>query len=229
MYRTYQSDYPNQVHQLLVTVSKHFQLGAKDQLKHQKKSLDISLKNLERSTKHHVIHYFLRDHFTGAYHAEMCSSNNLIPVKDFLLRSWLPKVTSPFRGIPEYLMVPKTVESYFPQLVEFLSELGIEKIYPPSGFASGPVRDVPVWEEHIRAIVVIKATYDDMLFPIQNWNPRVTDRIAAYLCEEKLNIWQHSIPEVLILKDDYVRRTASNDFKSVTEFPDIKSIGFGAE
>lgn len=113
MYNHYQSDYPNQVHQLLVTVSKHLFVGAKGQIRHQWKQMDVSLKTLHKSDREHLIHYFLRDHFSGAYYVEIVSSKEMIPLQDFLLRAWMEKPDLHFAGVPTALMIPKAVEDNF--------------------------------------------------------------------------------------------------------------------
>jgi hypothetical protein len=128
---------------------KTFYIGASSRLRHQWKAMDVSLKNFEKSKREHFVYYLLRDHFSGVFYVEMASGNDLTPVNDFLLRAWLEKPESAFCGIPTALMIPKAVENYFPSVDRMLNELKIEKIYPPSGFASG-IRDIPVWEEQVR-------------------------------------------------------------------------------
>jgi hypothetical protein len=113
MYHNYKSDFPNQVHQLLVSVSKHYFVGAKNRIRFQKKMMDVSLKNFEKSEREHLVYYILRDHFTGFYYVEVTSTNNMIPLPDFLLRGFSPKPDIDFCGIPVALMIPKQVEDYF--------------------------------------------------------------------------------------------------------------------
>lgn len=145
----YQSDYSNQVHQLVVSVSRHFYVTKSGHLKFQKKQMEISLASLDQSEKEHVVHYLIRDHFSGAFYGEMHSSKALTLIEDFLSRAWTPKTEYPFCGTPEYLTIPKTVEAAFPTVNKFIESLQIEPIPVTSGFFAG-VRDVRTWEEHIR-------------------------------------------------------------------------------
>ena len=104
----FSSDYPNHVHQLLVSVSTHYVVKTNGQIRFQKKKLDVSLKTFGNSGRVHLIHYILRDVFSGFYYVEVTSSVNMIPIQDFLLRAFLPKPDIYFGGIPKFLMVPKT-------------------------------------------------------------------------------------------------------------------------
>lgn len=149
MLQTYRTDYPNQVHQLSVSVSKHLYITKSGCLKFQSKPMDTSLGKPSKLDKTHVIHYLLRDHFSGVFYGEICSSSSLFPLEDYLLRAWSKKNEYIFCGIPEYLTVPKTVATIFPNIYQFLQSLEIQTIKVTSGFQGG-VRDVKTWEEHIR-------------------------------------------------------------------------------
>lgn len=138
----------------------------------------------------------------------------MIPFNDFLLRAWLEKPESPFCGIPTALMMPKAVESYFPSVDRMLAEFGIEKIYPPSGFASG-IRDISVWEERVRISIAL----EDKLLPLWIWNPQITARLSANMNEDKLRVWQHLTTNLSAPTDDYARALASPAFKFSREFP----------
>ena len=66
MFVRYQSDYPNQVHQLIVSVSKHLYITARGEIRFQKKAFDVSLDKIGKLPKEHLVHYLLRDHYSGA-------------------------------------------------------------------------------------------------------------------------------------------------------------------
>lgn len=104
---------------------------------------------LSESEREHIVHYLLRDHFSGVFYGEMCSSTSLFPIEDYLRRAWSRKDEYIFCGMPEYLSVPKTVAAAFPTIYQFLDSLKIQRSEVTSGFQAG-VRDVKTWEEHIR-------------------------------------------------------------------------------
>jgi len=109
MFVSYQSDYGNQVHQLIVSVSKHFYIKKDGHIYYQKKALEIDLIRLDKSKINHVVHYLIRDHFSGTFYGEVSQSNNLMPVGEFLFNAWKQKEIDIFCGIPEFIILPKTV------------------------------------------------------------------------------------------------------------------------
>ena len=91
MYNIYKSEYPNQVHQLSVSVSKHIYVTGAGKLKFQKKKFELDLASVRAADRVHVLHYLIRDHFSGAFYAEICASTSFVPVQDFLNRAWSVK------------------------------------------------------------------------------------------------------------------------------------------
>lgn len=158
---------PHEVHQVLVSVSKHYLVGAEGNIRYQKKAMDVSLRNYQRLDREHLVYYILRDRFSGFYYVEVTSTKNLIPLQDFLLRGFLPKPDLYFGGIPKVLMTPKDVESTFPQIDELLDGLGVVKVYPPSGFDSG-ISSVKDWEQMMKMPIIPSENLDN----IKYWNPR---------------------------------------------------------
>lgn len=216
-----QSSYPNEIHQLLITVSKHFHIGAKGQLRHQFKKMDVTLDGLKQSGKEHVVYYFLRDHYTGVYYAEIASSKSLIPVNDFLLRAWLEKPKFAFCGIPKILMVTKTAERNFSEVNGLLEEFKIDKLCPPSGFASG-MREITEWEKLIR--------YHLIAYPVMKnfkmWTPRTSEIVCANKTQHKIKLWQSGqarVPDENYLT--YLRSSiASLDFKLIGDYPSLEEM-----
>lgn len=154
MQQTYQSDYPNQVHQLMVSVSRHLYLIKNSSVRFQKKKFEHNLANMHKSEKEQVVHYLIRDHFSGAFYAEATSSSQLIPVDQFLLRAWSKKQEYIFCGLPEYLSIPNTVAEAFPNLLSWVDSLGVKLLEVTSGFQGG-IRDLPTWEEYLRMVFAI--------------------------------------------------------------------------
>ncbi|MBK3801298.1 hypothetical protein GAY33_19070 [Azospirillum brasilense] len=156
MFMRYQSDHANQVHQLLVSVSKHFYVRRNGTIAFQWKAIDIDLARIQTAKRNHVVHYLLRDHYSGAFYAEVTTSDRLIDLGEFLYRAWAEKETGPgedapylFRGMPDALTVPAKVMERFPGVARIMEACGIAYIKATSGFQAG-VRDLKTWEEEFR-------------------------------------------------------------------------------
>lgn len=144
----YQTDYPNQVHQLIISVSKHLWVSKDNRLLSQKKPFEIDLRTREKAKKEHLVHYLLSDHFSGVVYGETCTVSNMIHLGEFIHRAWSQKAEYIFCGIPEMVTVPQTVLDTFPQVVNLLSEMDIKIAKVTSGFQGG-VRDVRTWEDRL--------------------------------------------------------------------------------
>jgi hypothetical protein len=149
MYQRLKTDYSNNIHQLIVTVSRHFFVTAGGKFKHQKKAFDAHIDKPESFTKRHVVHYLIRDRFSGLFYAEITDTDNVVSVFEFLYRAWSKKDNHPLFGVPFGVLVPKTVQAVWPNLTGFLKELGIEPVEVTSGFQGG-VRDLRTWEDELR-------------------------------------------------------------------------------
>jgi hypothetical protein len=120
MHLTYQSEYSNQVHQLIVSVSKHLFVTKTGRLKFQQKAMDMNLSACSKDAKDHVVHYLIRDHYSGVFYAEIHSSSSLIPIEDFLYRAWSQKGEYLFCGAPDWMSIPRTVSEVFPAIIDFI-------------------------------------------------------------------------------------------------------------
>lgn len=92
----YQSNYSNEVDQLIVCVSKYLYAIRTGLIRYQQKAFDLSLAKVDKAEKEHLVHYLIRDHFSGVYYAEIHSCKALSPVEEFLFRAWSPKQDYPF-------------------------------------------------------------------------------------------------------------------------------------
>jgi hypothetical protein len=171
----YVTHYSNEVHQLVVSVSKHLFITSDGRVKYQMKPFDISLAKLSRSPKEHVVHYLIRDHFSRLFYAEIASSRRITPVEEFLQRAWSEKSLHVLCGLPDYLTVTRTVSNFFPGLVPLVLELGIEIIDATSGFQAG-VRDLRTWEDHVR----FQLDFKNPLFADLS---KSTEHLCCDLCE----------------------------------------------
>ena len=146
----YVTTHSNQVQQVSVTVSKHLMVLKDGRLKWQWKAIDtVNTRNFRDSRTRHVVHYIIRDHFSGAFYAEVSTSTEFLDIADFLYRAWTAKKASSFSGIPRGLTVAATVMEMFPGMPNLLRHYGIVLIKATSGFQSG-VRDIRTWEEAVR-------------------------------------------------------------------------------
>ena len=147
--KRYQSRHSNEVHQLIVTSSKHFYVTRKGILKYQKKPFDIKLGDYKNQKKTHIIHYLIRDHFSGLVYWEICTNDTIIPIHEFLFKAWRKKETQSFYGMPFHMTIPKNAHQFFHGLVNFIEMLGINYVKVTSGFQGG-VRDIRTIEEELR-------------------------------------------------------------------------------
>nr|VFJ47723.1 MAG: hypothetical protein BECKDK2373C_GA0170839_101914 [Candidatus Kentron sp. DK] len=144
----YRSLRPNHVHQLTVSVSKHYWVTNDGILKYQHKKMEVSLDAVSTSKKNHLIFFIIRDHFSGVVYFEVSTAREGISLDGALYRAWSRKEYFDFCGIPELLTIPKTVEKAFPGIKEKISLLGVKFPKVTSGFQSG-VREVRTLEEYM--------------------------------------------------------------------------------
>ena len=135
--KQYRTDHTNQVHQLIVNVSKNLYVTKSGILKYQKKKMEVNLNSLKNSNRTHLIHYLIRDHTSGLFYAEISTSEEVKNIGYFLHRAWSCKDEFSFQGIPEFLSIPKTIQSYYPHILKDLEPYEIDIIEPTSGFHGG--------------------------------------------------------------------------------------------
>ncbi len=207
---SFKSEYSNQIHQLLVTVSRHFYIKEDGRIAYQETPLSAHLKNVGDASKEPLVYYILRDHFSGNFFQGICSGRKLIPLIDFLYAAWEPKDDkASLAGFPEILSVPKNIST--PELLSGLKELGIKPVHPPSGFASG-IAMIRSLEENI-GFNLSRLAIPDLpgLLSVQ-------DRINNYMLggsfrKSKKQVWEEGLTQ------DHPRM--SWDFVSFREiFPD---------
>lgn len=145
---TYKSNYSNEVHQLIISPSRHYYVTKSGNLKYQKKPIEINLKQIPDSKINNIVHYLIRDHYSGLFYWEICSVDFMFSVCDFLYRAWSKKENHPLCGFPDFLTIPKNVQVFFPNLLEFIDKLGITYIQVTSGFQGG-VRDIKTVENEL--------------------------------------------------------------------------------
>jgi len=136
MKRKVQSNYSNELHQLLVSVSRHLYIKEDGLIGYREKPFNVNIKNYHRSPAEHLLYYIMRDHYSGNLIFSVATSHKPLPLIDFLYHAWRAKSEKIFLwGLPEKISVPKNISS--PELLSGLNKLGVEPFHPPSGFASG--------------------------------------------------------------------------------------------
>lgn len=148
MFKTYSTEYSNEVHQLTISVSRHYWVTKDGVVAYQKKPMDVTLRCVGSSTRNHLIHYVIRDHFSGLFYSKVAASLELLSALEFLHEAWSPKTTSVFRDLPMHLAVPDTVEDAFPGTRTQVEALGINLPKVTSGFHGG-VRDIRTLEARL--------------------------------------------------------------------------------
>lgn len=191
MHRQLVSDYSNQLHQLLVSVSRHYYFGNDGYLRYQKKTLDVDLKNAYKSRKEHLVYYILRDHYSGTFAFRMATTKRPLPLADFLYYAWSEEKKEEEKfiyGLPDALLVPKTVTT--DGLFTALESLDIMPLHPQSGFASGVriFRDI----EQLLSYY-LSETVDHRLEGVD----KLRLKICQYLIGSKrlFNTWKESLPK----------------------------------
>ena len=179
----YRSGYSNERHQLIVCVSKHLYATKDGRIRYQQKPFDVSLMKVEKAEKVHLVHYLIRDDFSGVFYAEIHSGTPLIPVEEFLFRAWSQKENYLFCGMPDFISVPKTVSERFPTVKRLIEAYGLKTIDVTSGFQSGTIQDVKNWEDLVRGISGL-STRSEIL---REWTPAVCAGYSAYLNDGRRN------------------------------------------
>lgn len=149
----YKSDFPNQVHQINISLSKHYFILNDDSIKWQAKEFDINWANYNKTEKKHLVTYIIRDHFSNCFYAELHFVDKMPMIHEFLFNAWKQKSDYPFYGMPACLIVPKTTQKQFPSIHKFFSN--VDKPYlqtPTSGFSSAVI-SIRHWERCIKYFI----------------------------------------------------------------------------
>lgn len=177
MINRYSSPYPNYIHQLFVTPSRHLHVLKDGRLKWQDKAIEVKLGNLEQSEKEHVVHYILADHTSAAFYAELRTSKSLLPPEEFLKRAWSPKSDFFFKGIPEHLIVPAGILSKYPEVKELLGQLNVGLVPPSSGFYAG-VHQVRNWEKDVASTMSFHDYVEKTPCTLESIAPRIAQSLV---------------------------------------------------
>ena len=208
MIKHYRSEYPNQAHQLTVSVSKHYYVTKTGILKYQKKKQEVTLDRFTDSERVHVIHYVIRDHFSGLFYAELGLSDNIIPVQNFLYRAWAEQNDYSFYGVPEFLTIPSTVATVFPELEKHVSALGVKPLKVTSGFQGG-IRDIKTIEEYL--IISAGSPIKRPKLQIKEICEIVNRQKSRNGKDTKMELWRHNVKPVTIPKSQWPKTFRGDD------------------
>lgn len=200
--QSYQSLYPNHIHQLTVSVSKHYWITSDGIFKYQQKKLETSLGKVKSSNKNHLIHYIIRDHFSGVVYSEVASSKSEIDLQQFLFRAWSSKEGFAFCGIPELLIIPNAVQEIFPKIKEKLSRLGIKCLKANSGIQAG-VRDVRTLEEFMKYYA--ESTFLEKHEELNQTFNLVSAKQARTGKQTKLEVWENNINKLSVPSESWIK------------------------
>ncbi len=183
----YKTDYSNHVHQLIVCPSKHFYITRKGLLKFQKKPFEVALGKEPKTQKIHVLHYLIRDHFSGNFYWELCQLDKPFPIWEFLFRAWSKTEDAFFYGLPALITISQKVLTFFPPLLDLIAGLGVDFVKVTSGFQGGGVRDIRTIEERLE--------FEQPFESVLQWIPKLNKRIISSGKVSKLETWRSGLPE----------------------------------
>lgn len=189
----YQSNHPNHVHQLVVAVSKHYYASKQGELKYQQKPMEVPLAQAHAATRCNMIVFALRDHCSGVFYSEIAFCPFVPLVRAFLGRAWSQKSDYAFKGLPQLLTIPRTVQEAFPSLAGDVQELGIGLVNVTSGFQSG-IRDIKTIERSMPiAINHPVAQAHEWLRHIYISGAEDASRVRDL---SKIELWQSRVPTI---------------------------------
>lgn len=199
VFQSYKTDHPNHVHQLVVSVSRHLYVTSNGKFKYQKKAFEAKLDRPDSYTKKHIVHYLIRDHFSGLFYVEITDTKNIFSVFEFLYRAWSRKDHHPLCGIPYALTVPKNVKALWSNITPFLEEITIQSVDVTSGFQGG-IRDIRTWEEDLRC-GLYKSGYPPDYSEVSEYAPYACAQLNTFNCrgKSKAEVWQENLPEDIYL------------------------------
>jgi hypothetical protein len=157
----HEAKFLNHVHQFIITASRHLWVTKGGEIHHQKKPFDISLTGPRRENgKTHLIHYLVKDLYSGRLYGETSLFSYRLHAGEFLYRAWPEKEESSIYGMPQSIVIARSVIDYAPYLEQLLPHLNIEILFARSGFDAG-VRDIQVWEQGILRHIPIYAALEE--------------------------------------------------------------------
>lgn len=200
---SYQSAFPNQVHQLNISISKNHYLLKNDEIKYQSKKFDINWNNYEKTGKRHLVNYLIRDHFSNCFYAEIHPIDEMPDLKDFLYNAWKTKKLFEFRGVPNYLFLSQIILERYPNIKTFSKNVVVFDIeLVKNGFASG-IRSVRDWENCMKYYLLFNNynTISDFKNNNEYFCREFNLRMNSKKSESNLEKWAKNKPKGVLIDD----------------------------
>ncbi|EMS83056.1 hypothetical protein [Leptospira noguchii] len=200
----YESDFSNHVHQLVVSISNHLYLLKNEEINYQKKSFNINFKNHSKSKKCHLVNCIIKDHFSGASYGEIYSTDQLFSIEKFLFNAWKIKEVYKFHGLPEFLMVPKSVIEHFPGIANIFKYTNVRLIETTSGFHSGAPIIIKEWEKQVcYAPMLYKLlSFSKLQENIEYFNNKINSFKSDNSDLSKIDKWSNNINRTNIITNE---------------------------
>ena len=201
MMNSYKSDFPNQVHQLNISISKNHYLLKNNEIKYQQKKFDINWKNYSKTGKRHLVNYLIRDHFSNCFYAEVHPIDKMPELKDFLFNAWKKKADFEFRGIPKYLFLSQKILNENSNIENFAKNVDIFDIeLVKNGFGSA-IRSIRDWENCIRYYLMFQNynTIEDFGINNEYFCREYNLRTNSKKSESNLEKWAKNKPRVILI------------------------------
>ena len=204
MYRMqikYSSDFPNQVHQLNLSISQNHYLLKNGEIKYQTKKFDVNWNDYHKTGKRHLINFLIRDHYSNCFYAEIHPIDEMPDIKKLLFNAWREKDNYEFCGIPYNLILGKHILDKYPEIQNLEENIGMKIQLATSGFVTG-VRSLRDWENDIRF----------EFFYINSKNIKDFQQNTEHICrrinlressktEQNLLKWKNNNPQGWIIND----------------------------
>lgn len=205
----YRSNHPNHVHQLVASVSKHYYAGKDGLLKYQDKPFETSLAKLVGASRSHMVIYSLRDHYSKLFYAEVGFGPGMPSMRAFLARAWRPKPDQPdlpLCGVPELMLIPKTAQAAFPDVVTDIEHMGVGLVDVASGFQSG-IQDINTVENSIGHYIGKPIDQVVSYLPtLSGWRAKYKKSTKE---KSKADVWREHVPAIRLLPKSWAETPAA--------------------
>lgn len=198
----YRSDYPNQVHQLNMSISQNHYLLKNGEIKYQLKKFDVNWSNYTKTGKRHLVNFLIRDHFSNCFYAEIFPIDEIPHIKMFLFNAWREKEHFPFCGIPRCLILGRHIMERYPDIRNLAHSANVDIQLANNGFATG-IRSMRDWESNMRFF----ASYSNLkhIAGFKEYEECICRDINlrnSGKTEPNLLKWQNNEPRGLVINDN---------------------------
>lgn len=222
----FEDQLPNQFHQLLITPSRRFSVTTEGFVIYHSELLKVSLKHLTKLDFIPLVHFVIRDKYSGVFYAESVIPDEFPNIEDFLHRAWSLKENYFFGGIPDSLSVPSYAVSS--KLSMLLKNLNISEFKPYFNNEAG-VRVIRIIESELLKYVNypyknLQRLFGQILTELNhNRTPNQSLKTDKYD-----RVWLNNIKNITLPPAQSVMKTASEKMLNL-EMNDIQTFIDGYE